>query len=174
MKEEEKEKIKRDLDKKLLSGREYEYVVSFRHRFLTYLALPLFLLFIAAWLMISYTVRVPERIEKEVEVFYSLNDQQWQLSLANETANSLASQVALADDLLIALPGEEEMAITAKIQGSTIIPDIKLSSDSWQTDQVYNATLVMFKSDERFLFKLLDELAKNIQIKRPDSEETGP
>ena len=119
-------------------------------------------------------MRVPERIEKEVEVFYSLNDQQWQLSLANETANSLASQVALADDLLIALPGEEEMAITAKIQGSTIIPDIKLSSDSWQTDQVYNATLVMFKSDERFLFKLLDELAKNIQIKRPDSEETGP
>ena len=172
MKEEEKEEIKRDIDKRLLSGRESEYVVSFKHRFLTYLALPLFVLFITGWVIVSWTVKVPERSELEVELFYSPTSGNWQFSLDEPTVAQLKSELALITESYLSLP--DGKTITLDLTDDTFPPIIESVPNDWDRSQVYAASLITYVEKDRFLVKLWDELGKGIQLKRPPSEEEGP
>lgn len=155
---------------KVLSAREHEYVVNFRNRFLTFFALPLFLVFLALALLVSWLVHVP--LQQDYAISMEVNSQnevrfnlppttQQKLMEIAEAIESSKVVYALADgtsqeiDCKIAIDGTIDTFLTPQLLASGVPEE---------------ATLVIVSSEQRFLFKLLDELGKNIGVRKPPVE----
>ncbi len=155
-------------DMKVLSGRAHEYVVNFRNKFLTYFALPLFLLFIALALTISCMVFVPARSEHATTIVHKAGKAP-AIVLNQETAVFIQQH---ADKIESAHLTYNSGGILEQIDCEvTGIGELKIKEipAAWKEKQeTVKATLVLFTKQDRFLFKLLDELAKNLKVKKPD------
>lgn len=149
-------------DMKLLSGKAHEYVVNFRHRFLTYFALPLFLLFIALSLAISWLVFVPARSEHSIRLdaneLILQKETELYLQSKNETLKSAHVNYILDNGSVVRL--DCRVTDSGKLKLTELPRHVKAGSP-------IEATLVVFANEDRFLFKLLDELAKNLKVKKP-------
>ncbi len=149
-------------DMKLLSGRAHEYVVNFRHRFLTYFALPLFLLFLSLALAISWMVLVPARSEYTVTLDKEGINIPEEIALYLQSKSKEIKSVQLLYPLDNGLVAELDCGFTDN--GQVILTE---QPDTPLPDSTIEATLVIFANEDRFLFKLLDELAKNLKVKKP-------
>lgn len=167
---EKKNEIAQVADVKLLSGRAHEYVVNFRNRFLTYFALPLFLLFIALALVISWMVYVPARSEYLITLDNTHG--QTNIQLKPKTVKYLqfnADKVKTAHIMYTRSNGtltqfSVNITHTGSIEINGPTPELNVNGS-------IEATLVLFINEDRFIFKLLDELAKNLKVKKPASIE---
>lgn len=156
-------------DMTVLSGRAHEYVVNFRNKFLTYFALPLFLLFIALALGISWIVFVPARSEHPIMLSKA------RLELPGNTKRYLESKAEKIRSAHINYDRDD---------GSTIQLECSVSNNgklsltelpgNLQAGSSIEATLVIFADEDRFLFKLVDELAKNLKLRKPPADTKNP
>ncbi|MCE7995324.1 MAG: hypothetical protein HEP71_25325 [Roseivirga sp.] len=171
MDDQQKTELVEATEMKLLSGSAHEYVVNFRNRFLTYFALPLFLLFIALALTVSWLVFVPVRSEHAITLNQNKAAQlNVQLTPAvKQFVQKNYNRIAKASIDYRQSDGTEvnldcEVTQNGKVELSNRLAD-------FASKQPVNATLVLFIDEERFIFKLLDELAKNLKVKKPASIE---
>ncbi|GAB5527542.1 MAG: hypothetical protein Roseis2KO_54140 [Roseivirga sp.] len=154
-------------DMKVLSGRAHEYVVNFRNRFLTYFALPLFLLFIALALFISWLVLVPARSEYATTIMNEAGKQPV-LVLSEETVSFIQLHADKIESAHLSYAADgtiRQIDCAVNESGEVLIKE--LPAEWKEKQEITKATLVLFTKEERFLFKLLDELAKNLKVKKP-------
>jgi len=157
----------------LLANKEYEYVINFRHRFLTYYALPLFVLFLSVAGLISSYIRVPEvstypismdiRNETIYIAFQGTLESAKEISLlAKET--SLAAHIRYSRD-------EKAMIIEGTLFANGEFRT-NTSAAKWPTagpDEV-SAELVVTTKGDRLFNKLVFEVIENMGIKKPALE----
>lgn len=155
-------------DMKLLSGRAHEYVVNFRNRFLTYFALPLFLLFILLALAVSWTVYVPTRSEHAVTILKASSGTALRLKLGPEAQQLIdrkADKVQKSQVTYLTNRGSlNQLDCQVTMNGSVLIEN---APTDWYSEGPVTATLVLYIAEDRFIHKLLDELAKNLKVKKP-------
>lgn len=161
----------------ILSGKAYEYVVSFRHRFLTYFALPLYLAFLALALTVSHFVRVPTIHEYPVMIEVRQNDSDLKLRF-QEDAQSTFGQANRGEpqaELMIIGP-DQQMSVKGRINAEGLFHSqhalTKPELEMLET-QDYRLTLRVYTREARFLQKLIEEVLTNIQIKKPESSGSG-
>lgn len=155
----------------VLSGRAHEYVVNFRHRFLTYFALPLFLLFIAITLLISYTVYVPVRSEYAVTLRPDWNTGVVKVVAETSVKETIKRKAMLVESAFMEYPLPDGSTVRLDCQvgpGGELSADLPTGQDF--THGSLEGALIIYANEERFLFRLLEELAKNIRIKKPGDE----
>ena len=168
MEDEQTNEIAQVADMKLLSNRAHEYVVNFRNRFLTYFALPLFLLFILLALVVSWTVYVPTRSEHTVTIIKESSGAKLGLRLSPEAQQFVdlkADRVQKAQISYITKDGSlNQLDCEVTVNGDVLIEN---KSADLYSENPLSATLVLYVAEDRFIHKLLDELAKNLKIKKP-------
>lgn len=147
---------------KVLSGRAHEYVVNFRNKFLTYLALPLFLLFIALALAVSWAVFVPVRSEHPIMLSAA------GLEFSIDTERFLESKSEKLKSAHVLYTGDDGSIVQLECSvNKNGIPSLTEIPTELQAGGSVEAKMVVFANEDRFLFKLLDELAKNLKVKKP-------
>lgn len=159
---------------KLLANKEYEYVINFRHRFLTYYALPLFVLFLTMAGLISYFVRVPEARAYPISLDVENETIHITFKENSETADgqsSLANQASLKAIIRYSANGK---ALTLE---GTLDPNGVFRTNTkpteWPTpglDEEEPAELVVTTIGDRLFNKLVSEVIENMGIKKPALE----
>lgn len=172
MENEQTNEIAEVADMKLLSNRAHEYVVNFRNRFLTYFALPLFLLFILLALVVSWTVYVPTRSEHAVSIVRESSSTELSLRLSPETQGLIDLKADMVQKAHVSYISEDrsmnQLDCQVTMNGDVLIEN---KPADWYSEAPVSADLVLYVAEDRFIHKLLDELAKNLKIKKPPVTE---
>ena len=151
----------------------YEEVVSYRSAFVSYWAVPIFIVVIAFLCMIGWWVRIPEKVMIEGTFVYNQNLGYLEVNLMDSDLNfdqvDLDIRPIIYFDRLDTI-SQFLFAVEFKEPNKIIISkdDILKLNNSLEFGFKGSVELIVLK--DRFILKLFEDLLTNLKIKSPNPE----
>lgn len=158
-------KDENDIKFTLLKSIAYEEVVSYRNRFLSYWAVPIFILAIGSLCLLGWWVRIPERVTFEAPIVWVKEVDTYVVRIDR---NSILSQLDLSTQPIVQILSEDKVqSVNGHYLDEHSVAVAREQSKEWAIKIKENslARVEVITLGDRFIVKLFEDLRSNLKAK---------